>query len=318
MLTFTAGGCARLYSPRALHVAHSRDASIEATHLATLPGSAIYPPVGGIVVEGKYSNSSETSLGGGRISAASEPPCSGGVATSTLYTSADEGTFVAGFHRDSIDRQGLLAREATSLDVTVLDRNATPQCVRVPMVVDPKTPEWSQSPIFSFGYGIDVLVPFHPIYAVDAASMFVVRMGPWIGPVRLRTELGIGGALMRNPNANLVGYAYRAGLLIDTLLLHRGRFGLGVGAGYDTTGISLGANVEQLSHEGEGFQGLISGPRGGVSFALLPQVPPGPAFEARPDAASATFEIYVASETSHDRASATPALWLTFSTDAGL
>jgi hypothetical protein len=54
-----------------------------------------------------------------------------------------------------------------------------------------------------------------------------------------------------------------------------------------------------------------------LSFALLPQAPPGSAFTARPDASSATFEVYVAAELSHDRSRAIPAMWFSFSIDAG-
>jgi hypothetical protein len=174
-----------------------------------------------------------------------------------------------------------------------------------------------QDPPASLGYAFTLLVPFRRIYAADAAPMLALRGGPFIGPLRLRAELGIGGAFAENRNANLVAYSYRAGLLLDTLLAHVDRFGFGVAAGYDVTGITLGTNVEGLSHDGAGFQGLIYGPRAGISFELLPVSAPGPAFRARPDAASASLELYFAGESSHDHDGPTPALWFALGVDVG-
>ena len=289
MLALT--GCARQYSPRAPRSAQSGRSRLDATALTTLP--LMYPPSGAVLVEGNYSAEPKTTLGLPHLAPSGVSPCSGGVPASATLWQVDAGTFHAAFRGEAIERKGLLDKEPTVLEVAVLheEEGRARECLRVPIVTDPKTPEWSESPLFSIGYGVDLAVPFHSIHAVDAVPMFVVRMGPWIGPVRLRTELGIGGALTKNANPNLIGYSYRVGLLLDSMLVHAGRFGLGVVAGYDTIGISLGANVDGLSQEGAGFKGLIYGPRGGLSFALLPQTLPGPAFKARPDASSATFEI---------------------------
>jgi hypothetical protein len=186
----------------------------------------------------------------------------------------------------------------------------------VPVVENSGEAEWIEDPRWSAGFGFGVFVPFRRVYDVDAVPTFALRFGPWLGPARVRAELAWGGAHAHSTNANLVGYAFRSGLLFDALLLHTGHVGLGVAAGYDVTAIAFDANIKSLSHDGSGFRGWIHGPRAGLSLALLPPLPPGPAFRARPDAASGTLEIFTAALWSQDRASATAALFITLNIDA--
>jgi hypothetical protein len=228
------------------------------------------------------------------------------------------GTFLLLFRRDAVDGLGLLEKP-TALDVPVVDENGGGgrRCLRVPIVEGDGQPEWTEDPSISTGLGLSVLVPTRRIYAVDAAPMFVLRFGPWIGPVRARAQLAVGGADARSANPNLVGWAYGGGLLADTMLFHAGRFGLGAAVGYDAIGISFATQVAFASDAGSGYQGLIHGPRAGLSFALLPPIPPGRAFHARPDTASATLELFGAAAFSHDHSAATPALWIAVSVDSG-
>src|SRR5258708_17238487 len=104
------------------------------------------------------------------------------------------GRFEAVFLRDAVDRLGLL-REPTVLDVALFHEGGGTDCIRVPIIVEPDHPQWSESPVFSVGIAIDMFFPFQKMYEVEAASMFVLRMVPWIGPLRLRSEIGYGGAL---------------------------------------------------------------------------------------------------------------------------
>jgi hypothetical protein len=327
------GGCARNYEPNTPRSARVDGASLSATAFVHAPGPAVYPPVGAVAVQAPYRVERDVTLAKPRLAPSSTAPCSGGgvAATTTLWgddvpavpansvepPAEQTGTLIALFRRDRVDRAGLL-RVPTALDVPVIKDRAQTGCLRVPLVEHPDEPEWSQAPIFSFGYGVDIAIPFRSIYAADAVSMFAIRMGPWVGPFRLRTVLGIGGGVEKSVNANLISYALRTGLLVDVLALHAGRFGVGVAAGYDSMALVLSPNIDQLSHAGAGYQGLIYGPRAGLSFALLPQTPPGPAFVARPDAASATLEVFAGALSSHDYDRATPAIWLTFAVDGGL
>ena len=332
LFAFTTASCVRQYVPRSPRSAHADGASAAVTALYTAPPQSVYPPVGAVALQGSYRKEQGVTLAVPRLAPDGAAPCSAGVPASTTLWADDSasgsssdptsnatqaGSMMAIFRRDGVDRLGLL-RAPTALDVAVFRQDGSHDCLRLPVVVRATEPEWSEHPVFSWGVGVDLFVPFRPIYAADAASMFVFRMGPWVGPVRLRSELGLGGAFEKNTNANLVSYVLRAGIVLDALVVHTGRFGLGVSAGYDTMAFSLRPNVEDLSHQGEGYQGLIHGPRAGLSFALLPQVPPGPAFDARPDTTSATFELFGAAVSSHDYASATPAIWMTLAIDGGL
>jgi hypothetical protein len=319
VLPLIAGGCVRSYVSRAPHSATVGRTSLELDSVVTAPGSAIYPPAGAVVVRGHYSAAPGETLAAPQLARPSSAPCEDGVPARIASSSSDKDTLTALFRRDAIDEHSLLSNEPTMFDVIVVrGLSGHPECLRVPLVVNPTRPEWSQTPRASFGYAFSLFVPFRRIYAADAAPMLTLRGGPFVGPVRLRAELGVGGAFEKNRNANLVAYSYRAGLLVDSLLLHTERFGLGVGAGYDLTGLTLSANVNALSHDGAGYQGLIYGPRAGIAFALLPQAPIGQAFVARPDAASATLELYMGAESSHDHANPTPAFWLALATDVGL
>jgi hypothetical protein len=203
------------------------------------------------------------------------------------------------------------------VDVAVLrtDGDRARECLRVPIVEGSAEPEWIQDPRWSAGFTFGVLVPFERVYGVAAVPGFALRLGPWLGPLRVRTELGWGGAWARSSNPNLVGYSYRGTLLLDTLVFHAGPFGLGVAAGYDVSAITFRPNVEGLSHDGDGYKGLYHGPRAGLLFAFVPPVPKGPAFRARPDASSVALEVYGAAAWSNDRDGATPAIFATMSID---
>ncbi|HEX3774440.1 MAG TPA: hypothetical protein VHV51_08245 [Polyangiaceae bacterium] len=318
VLLLAVSGCVREYRPSTPHTAQVGSGSLSLTTIETASGAVIYPPHGGVVVQGHYRVEAGDSFTTPVLTKTNTPPCSGGTRAHRSEVNADNGTLAALFPRDELDSQRLLATEPTALDVNVVHADGTRECLRVPVLSAPARTEWLQDPAASLGYAFTLLVPFRRIYAAGAAPMLTLRGGPFIGPLRLRAELGIGGAFAENRNANLVAYSYRAGLLLDALLAHIDRFGFGVAAGYDVTGISLDASVQALSHEGVGFQGLIYGPRAGVSFELLPTPPLGPAFRARPDAASASLELYLAAESSHDHDKPTPALWFTVGVDVGL
>ncbi len=211
-------------------------------------------------MRGHYSAAPGEILAAPQLARASSAPCEDGVPARIASLRSDKDTLTALFRRDAIDEHGLLSKEPTMLDVIVVrGLKGGQDCLRVPLVVDPTRPEWSETPSASFGYAFSLFAPFRRIYAADAAPMLNLRGGPFVGPVRLRAELGVGGAFEKNRNANLVAYSYHAGLLVDSLLLHAERFGLGVGAGYDLTGLTLSANVDALSHDGAGYQGLICG-----------------------------------------------------------
>jgi hypothetical protein len=318
-------GGGRFYKPMSLHVGRAPGAAVDARLVSTWPASESYPPSGVVNLRAVYQVHPGTALTSPQLASATSAPCSGGIrprATADVRVSGrpdalPTGSLEVSFARDAVDRNGLLWRKPTVLDMTVLYAGAPAGCLRMPLVEAGAAPEWMDVPTWSFGMGFRLFAPLHRIYGVDAASMFVLRFGRWLGPVRLRAELAGGGALANETNANLVGYSYGAGLLADYLLLSAGRFGLGVAVGYDLTGISFAANIDSFSHDGAGFAGPIYGPRAGLSFAWIPQPPPGSAFRARPDARSITLEIFGAALSSQDQGAATGALWFMLSVDAG-
>jgi hypothetical protein len=271
-------------------------------------------------------------LGMPRLTDLDSTPCESGVEATAVElddrTSVEasddaartrDGWHTSAFRRDELDRRGLLSREPTALDFPVLraDGSVGRACARVPLVEPRDEPEWIEDPRWSGGMTFSVLVPFERIYRVSAAPTFAFRFGRWLGPTRVRAELGWGGASAQNPNPNLVGYSYRAALVADALIAHAGQFGVGVAAAYDVMGISLTQNIARLSDEGEGFQGFLHGPRAGLLFALLPPVPIGPAFRARPDTASATLELFATADFARDRSGATPGLFVAIGIDGG-
>jgi hypothetical protein len=332
VLGLFSAGCVRSYAPRTPRMATAKDAGLTLTNIDTASASAIYPPAGAVGVGARYRVEPGAALTTVRLAPTSASPCEGGVAATamamvgdaTALSNADgappkTGRLMLVFSRAALDQAGLLSREPTSLDVGVLPagEHAERTCLRIPVVEGNAEPEWAEDPVSSAGYAFGVLAPFTRIYAVDAAPMFALRFGRWLGPLRLQGEGLVGGAAAHTANANLVGYSYGGGVLADTLLMHAGRFGIGAGVGYQLLGISFSPNVESLSHEGSGFQGVIHGPRAGLSFALLPGVPPGPAFRARPNTSSTALEIFAAAQWSRDHERATPALWMAITVDAG-
>jgi hypothetical protein len=315
----------RLYRPKTAHVGHAPGAAVDARQIWTQPASESYPPSGVVSVRAVYQIHPGAALTSPRLVPATSAPCEGGIgprATADVGTPARADALPSGslgitFARDAVDRDGLLWSQPTMLDLTVLYAGAPAGCLRTPLVEAGAAPEWTDVPVGSVGVGLRVLTPLHRIYGVDAATMFVVRFGRWLGPVRLRAELAGGGALAHGTNANLTGYSYGAGLLADYLLLSAGRFGLGAMVGYDFTGISFAANIDSFSHDGAGFAGPIYGPRAGLSFGMIPERAPGSAFRVRPDARSTTLEIFAAALSSQDPGAATAALWFMLSMDAG-
>jgi len=320
-------GCSgsRPYRATTPHVGSAAGAAVDARVIWTQPASESYPPSGLVNVRAVYQLRPGTALTSPRLAPAASAPCEDGVrprATADLGAPERPDALAAGslgiaFPRDAVDRDGLLWARPTALDLTVLYAGAPAGCLRTPLVEQGAAPEWSDVPAWSFGMGLRVLAPLHRIYGVDAASMFVVRLGRWLGPVRLRAELAGGGALAQGTNANLTGYSYGAGLLADYLLFSVRRFGLGAMLGYDFTGISFAPNIGSFSHDGAGFAGPIYGPRAGLSLGLIPEPPPGTAFRSRADARSTTLEIFGAALSSQGSGGATAALWFMLSVDAG-
>jgi hypothetical protein len=321
-------GCARQYTPvtpKAVEALEAR-ADIEHVLTTTAGGGTTPPPVDGSVqLWGTYSVRDGAELAFPRLAPASSTPCSGGV-RAIASSFGDEtmvppaaGRFALTFRRLEVDGGAPLWSQPTALDFSVVHADGKPpSCLRVPVVEQADTAEWEQVPRFSFGYGWRNAINTRRIYGGVYGSLFVVRFGPWIGPVRLRAELAVGGTIADASNANLLSYAYGGGLLADYLLFSTGQFGLGVAAGYDVTGYSFSANVDALSHDGAGYQGLTHGPRGGLLFELLPPPAPGTAFRARPDATSGSLEVFGGALASSDYKALTPAVWVLLGVDAGL
>lgn len=320
-------GCtgSRLYRATSPHVGRAAGAAVDARVIWTQPAAESHPPSGLVNLRAVYKLHQGTALTSPRLALATSGPCEDGIPpTATADVGSPErpdalqaGSLGITFARDAVDRDGLLWAKPTVLDLTVLYARAPAACLRTPLVEAGAPHEWSDVPIWSLGMGLRVLAPLHRIYGVDAASMFVLRFGRWLGPIRLRAELAGGGALAHETNANLTGYSYGAGLLADYLLFSVRRFGLGATVGYDFTGISFAANIVSFSHDGAGFAGPIYGPRAGLSFGWIPEPPPGSAFRSRPDARSTTLEVFGAALSSQDSGTATAALWFMLSVDAG-
>jgi len=313
---YLACGCVTTigYKPTVPHEAKSRDAAFEVNRITATPGPSV-------IITGQYRLEQNASPGFPSLALSAARPCSGGIAASALGLGthmlgenvATSGEFFYHFRQDST-----LLREPTVLDIPILRRNgAAPTCLRVPIVERRTTPEWTRLPNYSLGMGFQLLVPFRRIYDVSVVPMLAFRGGPWIGPLRLRVALEWGGAAAKTSNPNLIGYAYGAGLLADTLFYSKGVWGLGVAAGYDVTAISFDANVEKLSHQGAGYRGLMHGPRWGLLFELLGDPAVSPAFKRRRDSESITLEIFGAAEWSSDHAVATPGLWFALGGDLG-
>jgi hypothetical protein len=319
--------------------ASSLEASVSVTRAVfAARASTSRPPA--VYFLGEYRAARGAVLGTPRLTLQGSTPCGGGLDASVFSMARAEaeprpegagstpepeheatpltGEIVMGFERADIERLRLL-RAPTVLDVPVLHPDGSPpSCLRLPVVRDAQTPGWERDPSLSFGYGFRLGIPVDRIYGVGTIPQFMIRVGPWLGPVRLRAELGIGGAAAIARNPNLVGYSYTGGVAADVLLFDYRRFGLGLGVAYDATSIDFGSNVKAYSQEGTGYRGLIHGPRAGLTFALLPEPPLGPAFAARPNSASGSIELYVAPEWSSERSAATPAVFLVFAADGGL
>jgi hypothetical protein len=317
-------GGGRYYKPTSVHEGRAPGAAV-APRVVFVPPVEKFAQSGALVIHSAYKVYPGVALTSPRLALTSSVPCESGVPAMATFHSGrraptdpmEAGFLETGFTRDAVDRGRLLRWDPTSLDLKVLYAEAPAGCLRVPLVDAAPAPQWIDVPTWSAGMGLRLVAPFQRIYGVDLATSFVLRFGRWLGPVRLRTELALGGALAHAQNPNLTGYSYGAGLVADYLLLSSGSFGLAATAGYDVTGISFSANIDAYSHEGAGFAGPIYGPRAGLSFAWLPVPSPGGVFRARPDGKSSTLEIFGAALSSQDRDAATGALWFMWSADLG-
>jgi hypothetical protein len=321
-------GCGRVYTPTSARVARTQDAELQITHLDVVDGAPALAqsPENLVGIAGRTTLERGSSLAFARIAPSDAPPCTSGVEPS----SEAQASGVASAHDDpaskperhiywTMPRYGIDLTRPTSLDVSVVHADGSPPgCLRVPLVEATGSAEWAQEPVYTLGVGFGVTVPFRAIYGAKAMPTFALRGGAWLGPVRLRIQGLVGGAIADATNANLIAYSYGGGLLVDSLAWSWRRLGLGIAAGYDVMGISYGANIDALSHDGAGFQGGMHGPRAGLLLTLLPPPPPGPAFRARTDALSASLELYGAALWSADRPTATPAMWVALLIDGGL
>ena len=314
--------CTASYKPLTPHVGMAPGASVIVRRIFTTPPAAAGNDQ--VEIQAAFALLPGTALASARLAPMNAPPCTAGVEP-MAWTDLRLGVpspplpprfLSVAFSRASVDREGLLWAQPTALDIEVLHATAAADCLRVPLVTV-QSPEWRDSPVYSYGFGFRLVTPFQRVYGVDAAPMFVVRDGRWFGPLRLRVELAGGGAFAHSDNANLIGYSYGGGLLADALVFTTKGFGLGIAAGYDITGISYGANIDSFSHAGAGFAGFIHGPRAGLTLAAIPERPPGPAFAARRGANSLSLEIFGAALWQQERAAALPALWMVLSMDAG-
>jgi hypothetical protein len=286
-----------------------------------------------VFVDVAYSTASTESIGPARLTTPGAPLCAAGIFARETTISRDawaetraraSGDASFSFRRDEMDREGLSLAGPLVVDLPVLSpapaQAPTPapadRCLRLPLVDGSGAPEWREPDDASIGVGVRVRALGQTVYGMAADVALVLRAGPWVGPVHIRGELGVGGGAApaegAPPQDNGWFLTVTPGVSAEWLFAVAGRVGLAAGAGYDATWIDfVGAPASNLPG---GARGWLHGPRAGLSLLLLPGPSHSPAFRGRTDTWSSSFELYGTAALNDDRGTV-PVFWFAYAGD---
>jgi hypothetical protein len=231
-----------------------------------------------------------------KLADAGEAPCSDGLlaARTPLRLDAGESALELTFSGPALGPGGWLASRPAAVDLQLRsDLVSGGDCVRLPLVNTATSAEW-EYPSFgwSLGLGARLVVPTQAMGDLVGGwgGVLPIRLGHWLGPVRLSAELLVGrmGAAdtSRDRHVNLLGIAAVAGVP-----LARGpRAALSLDAGYDL----LDAQGGPRRVEDPAPHTLLHGPRAALRLDLL--TPPNqlPGFRGQPPRGSLSFELFAA------------------------
>jgi hypothetical protein len=296
LLCASCGGSIRIFKPTVPHEAeHSvLNVSLEKIDVTRAPGGGQLTmklhtdPVGSTVPVVFRLSDSETS------------PCSGGVLAHSVWTeslsmkrevsSFGSQEFVLEFSREGIDKRAMFERGLAVLDLFAVDDDtpAATQCVRLPLVQDTARTEWEDNPSWFFGGRLGVFVPVKTVGGVKGGMLERLRFGPWLGPVRLLAELGLGLVFSSKAESGKPTsmWLFTGGVGASTLLFSLGRIGLVAELGYEVN-VPDSRRMDYIP--------ILHGPHLALRISGLPERLGWPGFDdTRPFTADAGLELFTA------------------------
>jgi hypothetical protein len=230
-----------------------------------------------------------------QLADAGAAPCGGGLqaAPTALRLDPGESALELTFGGPALGPGGWLASRPAAVDLHLRPESpgAAGDCVRLPLVNTATSAEW-EYPSFgwSLGLGARLLAPTQAVGDLVGGwgGVLPIRLGHWLGPVRLSAELLVGrmgaadGAHARH--INLLGTAAVAGVL-----LARGpRSALSLDAAYELFDGRPGPRAvdDPAPHS------FIHGPRAALRLDLLAPANQLAGFRGQPPRTSLSFELF--------------------------
>jgi hypothetical protein len=192
------------------------------------------------------------------------------------------------FRQSEIEERDLLRKSSAMLDLKIMggEQDDSSDCVRLPIAQSTEPDEWEYMPSWFVGLGYRLQGFSRTVGWLDWSGAFVFRLGRWLGPVRLRAELGYW--LSR---ADVDGDSRRrlhfvpAAIAADVSILRTGQSGIGIELGYELTTVIPDSAADDPVY--------LHGPRLGLKYTKYKRPPDWPAFRAREDGQSFGVEFYV-------------------------
>jgi hypothetical protein len=204
------------------------------------------------------------------------------------------------FPADAVDGSGLMLAVPTVIDLDILPKDLAGErhCLRLPVVEAQPAPEWTAPSRWFLGYGLQALRVRGGAYG-DVGDGFLIDIhgGIWVGPARLRLDWLFGES--RTPRPPPPGYdslhaqTLGGALSVELFPIRFGRFGLGIGAGYEWLMTDFHADMGSTEFDEYHFRGP-RGPRVMLRLARVPPPPRWPGFSNRKDGFAVSIDLIAA------------------------
>lgn len=233
------------------------------------------------------------------------PACGGGVMPYRIF---QEGTWIQGgriaadprlelfgssklgciFGHDEVEERGLLRDVPTVLDLKILGGkpDGSSYCIRVPVAHSTEPDEWEYMPSWFMGMGYRLQGFSRMVGRLDWSGAIVFRLGRWLGPVRLRAELGywLSREDIEDASRRRKVHFVPSAIAADAFVLRLGQSGIGVELGYELTTVIPNSSVDGPVY--------LHGPRLGLKYLKYPRPPDWPAFRTKEEGQSFGIEFY--------------------------
>jgi hypothetical protein len=185
---------------------------------------------------------------------------------------------------------GVLPDQRMSVDLR-LSTTGGQRCLRVPFGGEPSERSWDQTTLFSQSYGFELEIPLQPVAGIAYVATVPVKIGRWLGPVRVGLQPGLGGVAVCQKSVcppdgddRRAGFVLPLGASVETYFWNPEPWLLGAELRYGTRWVFIERS------DGDEVV-LIHAPELALQFGIAAPARMGPGFEGGPRRGSFDLEL---------------------------